>query len=713
MSENIIVEGIKTNNLKNIDVEIVKNGINVIIGPSGSGKSSLAYDTIAEIGLHELDSMYSDNIHEPRYNVRSYKNIITSIPIKQMNNNNNVHSTIGTYFNLSQNLSVIFATILKKDYDFFVLNKKENICPACNGLGYIKDLDINRIVDYDKAIFEIPIKCWTRYKDFYRAILKDFCTDNGIDYNKKFRDLSEKEKKLILYGESSKKYTEKYKTVNRFASRTSHYYGVMLKKPMMVNFEPSSIFYTQIPCKECGGKKYSAEHKNYKIEGFSIGEVLCLTFNELLHWIERIKQNHNNENLHFSIKQIALFIKKAVELNLGYLSLNRIIPSLSGGELQRLRLVQVFNTQLTNLLVILDEPLAGLSKIEKPLVYQNIKELSKKHTLLIVDHHTVFFNDAANIIALGEKSGKLGGKIIDTKKYIQSQQKEFSLTVLPVKKMEHIKIKNSVYNYNGIDITIAEKRMNIISGSSGIGKSTLLREYFPQHFEKYAYMNQKSLSGNNHSFVATILDIFNPMLELFAKKFNKEKMFFSNISGADGACPICGGTGKLIYGTDFDDKISIICKDCSGTGFNKNLKKYKIQEKSIFDIWKMTIDEAVEYYAEQSQKITETLKKAQDILLGHLQIGQLTSTLSGGENIRIKILKSLKSSAEVYGIDEPFRGLNNFEMHKVATFLFNIVKNGKTVIVVDHEEEAFKYFSRHIALINESGWLVENEISRY
>ena len=276
MSENIIVEGIQTNNLKNIDVEIIKNGINVIIGPSGSGKSSLAYDTVAEIGLHELNAMYSDTISEPRYKVRSYKNIITSIPIKQMNNNNNIHSTIGTYFNISQYLCVIFATVLNKDYDFFVLNKKENICQTCHGLGYKKDLDINRIVDYDKTVENIPIKCWTRYKDFYSAILKDFCIDNKIDYTKKFRDLSAKEKELILYGQSSKKYSERYKTVNRLASRTSNYYGIMLKKPMMVNFEPSSIFYTQVICKDCCGEKYSSEHRDYKVENLSIGEVHCL-----------------------------------------------------------------------------------------------------------------------------------------------------------------------------------------------------------------------------------------------------------------------------------------------------------------------------------------------------------------------------------------------------------------------------------------------------
>ncbi|MGP1603565.1 MAG: ATP-binding cassette domain-containing protein [Treponema sp.] len=707
MQKNIVIKGIETNNLKKIDVEIVKNGINVIIGPSGSGKSSLAYDTIAEIGIHELNAMYADSSNEPNYKVHSYENIVTSIPIKQMNNNNNVHSTIATYFNISQYLSIIFSATLNKEYDFFVLNKKENICQKCHGLGYTKELDVNRLVDYDKKVEEIPIKCWTRYKDFYIDILKRFCIDEKIDFTKKFRDLTESEKTKILYGESCAKYSLKFKTLGRLSSRTTKYFGIMTGKAIMRKFEVPSQFYSEKTCSECNGEKYETHHRQFKIKGYSIGEVLCLDFKNLSIWIKELQAENKEHNLSFSIQQVQKFVSKVVELNLGYLTLNRIIPSLSGGELQRLRLVQVFNSQISNLLIILDEPLAGLSKIEKQIVYENIKKLSKKHTLLIVDHHSIFFDDASKIIAMGEKSGKYGGSIINTQKYIDSQNKKFELIPQKTDKLQCIKIKNTVYGYKGVDIKIAKNRMNIITGCSGIGKSTLLREYIPQILDNYTYINQKSLSGNSHSFICTLLDIYNPIIDIFAKKFNQKKGFFMNLSGSEGSCSICGGTGKLIYGTDNNDRVSVICKDCKGTGFNKNLLKYTIQGKNIFDIWSMTIDEAVEYYASQSLKITETLQKAQEILLGHLQLGQLTLTLSGGENIRIKILKSLKTATEIYGIDEPFRGLNNFEMYKVALFLSKMVNNGKTIIVVDHEENAFKYFSKKIELIKKDSWLIE------
>ena len=708
MQKNIVIKGIKTNNLKNIDVEIIKNGINVIIGPSGSGKSSLAYDTIAEIGVRELNSMYADSIEEPSYKVSFFKNMITTIPIKQMNNNNNVHSTIGTYFGINQSVSLIFSSVLNLEYDYFVLNKKENVCQNCHGLGYVRELDVNRIIDYDKTIADVPIKCWNRYRDFYSAMLIHFCLDSGINSLSKFRELDNEKKRLILYGISSNKYSVKYKTLNRLASRTTYYYGVMTGKPMLVNFEPSAQFYTQNICPTCHGEKYSNDHRNHQIHGYSIGQVMNLSFDKLLGWIDLVRQHERSNDLIFSINQIHSFAKKAVELNLGYLSLNRTIPSLSGGELQRLRLVQVFNTQLNDLLIVLDEPLASLSKSEKDIVYRNIKDLSKKHTLLVVDHHSAFFDDASKIIAIGEGSGKNGGSIIDAEKYISSQKSDFSFPSKCPGRQIKVSVDNVVYYYKGVRISIFQNGLNIVTGRSGLGKSTLLREYLPQFFEKYVYINQKSLCGNSRSYVATDLDVYNSIITLFGKKFGKDKKFFSNQLGSLGSCLQCNGTGRIVYGNDDFDRVVLSCKECMGTGFNKDLQKYKINNRTIFDIWKMSIDEACDYFEDLGdRKINEVLNNAKELLLGHLCIGQLTSTLSGGENLRVKILKALRSTAEYYGIDEPFKGLNNYEIYRVALFLSKLLEKGKTIIAVDHEETAFKYFVKTINLKLDGGYLVE------
>ena len=211
MKKDIIFNGIETNNLKDIDITLIKNAINLIIGPSGSGKSSLAYDTIAQIGQHEFMSMFADNVSEPTYRVKSFSNMAAAVPIKQTNNNNNLRSTIGTYFGLNRSIGLIYAVKLGVPEDAFVLNKESNLCPVCHGLGTISMLDEVRIVDYNVSLEKNPFKCWNRNKDFYSEIIKRYCVDEGIDTTKTLRDLSDNEKKKILYGESDKKYSIRYK----------------------------------------------------------------------------------------------------------------------------------------------------------------------------------------------------------------------------------------------------------------------------------------------------------------------------------------------------------------------------------------------------------------------------------------------------------------------------------------------------------------------
>ena len=706
MSDKIDILGIETNNLKNIDVSLQKHSINLIIGLSGSGKSSLAYDTIAQIGQHEMTSMFADETKEPSYKIKAYKNMVATVPIQQSNNNNNIRSTIGTYFGMNRSIALIFSSLLGIEEDFFVLNKADNLCPKCRGLGYHRELDVNRIIDYDVPLEKCPIKCWTRYRDFYSQIIKLFCADEDIDAKKNFRMLSEKEKDTILYGKSEKKYSVRFKKTGMYSSRTTKYYGIMTGEPMMPKFTPAKQFFADSICTSCNGQKYSPKHPAYKLHNFSIGDLMCTPFSNLQDWLEFISADVNNSNLKFTVSRISRFIKKAVELDLGHLFFHRAVPTLSGGELQRLRLVQVFNTQLSDLLIVLDEPLAGLSGAERIAVYNNIAQLSKYHTLLIVDHHETFVAEAKTIIALGEGSGRNGGSLIDASKYLASQRFISDYKSLKIEKTIHLSLNSKVYRYIGADLEIAENRPNIIYGKSGVGKSTLLREYFPQYFEHYIYINQKALVGNKNSSVATVLDIFGHITENFANKFGKEKRFFSNLTGCEGACPFCSGAGYIDCGTDYQTQIQIECRECNGTGFNSTLKKFKIDDKSIFDIWTMTIDDALGFYQQNNKRIAEVLEKASEIMLGHLLIGQPTSTLSGGENIRIKILKSINSTAAVFGIDEPFRGLGCTEIFMMIQFLDKFISKKKTIIIADHEEESFRFFAKRVHLVNQGGKLV-------
>ena len=705
MNKNISIFGISTNNLKNIDIILEKNSINLIVGPSGSGKSSLAYDTISQIGQNEFLSMFSDDLSEPTYRVKGFTNMSVTVPIRQLNFNNNIRSTIGTYFGITRDVAFIFSALSGAPEDIFILNKENNVCEECHGLGSVRMLDKNKLINYDIPLENNPVRCWNRYKDFYSQIINLFCIENNIDSKKTFRELSVEERRSFLYGTSNKKYSIKYKKTNSISSRTTKYYGIMTGKPMIVNFNISSEFYSYVECKSCHGKKYSSFSEQYKVFDLSIGEFMTMPFIDLSSCIKNIINNISDTNINFVLNNILRFILKANELNLSYLYFNRSIPSLSGGELQRLRMIQVLKTQLSDLIIVLDEPLAGLSKNEKNSILKNILDLSNRHTIVVVDHTDFFASYAKRIYALGEKGGNNGGNLINVKNYFNSQNILYDFFISPKKNDIHIILDSDVYNYKGVDIKIGENCLNLIMGNSGIGKSTLLREYFPQFFVQYNYISQKPLLGNKNSSVATAIDIAIRISEIFAKKYNKDRHFFTNHTGCEGMCTICNGAGYLEYDSGQKSKIQIECRECEGTGFNKLLKKFKINGYSIFDIWNMTIEDVLLFFKNIDAKIEQCLIDSSSLLLGHLRIGQPISSLSGGENVRIKILKSSKSSSNILGIDEPFKGLNNVEIFNVLKYLDSLREKGKTIVVVDHTEAAKKYFAVVIELIDKNSIL--------
>ena len=286
----------------------------------------------------------------------------------------------------------------------------------------------------------------------------------------------------------------------------------------------------------------------------------------------------------------------------------------------------------------------------------------------------------------------------------------FHFREMPLTNTEHLNVKHLSVGYHypvlsDINFTVNGGQKVVITGFNGIGKSTLLREYLPQYFESYLYINQKPLLGNKNSCVATVLDISNKISELYAKKHKKDKKFFSNLTGNDGMCPVCAGAGYIEYGDDYHQSMRIECRECEGTGFNKILKKYKIKGASIFDVWKMTLDEAADFFGDTDKSIAKVCVTASEIMLGHLHVGQATGTLSGGENIRIKIMKASKSTAKVIGVDEPFKGLSNIEIDAVARYLDKIREKEKTLVVIDHTTGVEDYFSQWIQIENRNNVL--------
>ena len=697
------LRGVSTNNLKRISVTIPHNGLTLIVGPSGSGKSSLAYDTLAQIGQHEYLSMCADELSDAEYKLDSYSGMLATVPLKQSCSNTNTHSTIGTYFGLNRELVLVYSALLGVRDDFFVLNKPSNLCPVCHGLGVVRAIDPNKIIDYGIPLRKNPIKCWNRHKDFFAQMIELFCQSEKIDSDKTFRQLTQDERETILRGESTIKFSVRYKKVNRMASRTSRYHGVLTGVPMLPQVSVSDSFYSDVVCLECNGHRYSRDHEAQKVEGVSIGALMTMPFSDLERFLVLLFGKHRRSSWSGAIQHVLSFVSKANELHLGHLNLNRGIPTLSGGELQRLRLSQIFNTQLTNLMVILDEPLAGVSPDEKKVIFGNVVSLKRKHTVVVVDHGDRFRSVAEHVIALGFGGGDAGGYLINANDYFSKQRLVSASHPKPTENRIHIEVFNDIYGYRGAELDLEMGGMTLLTGRSGVGKSILLREFLPLRFDSYGYISQKHLIAGKQSSVATILDVSMPLAELFAKKFSKPKQFFSKQIGCPGACPVCNGYGMLEFKET--GSIQVICPECGGSGFLQQLKKLTLNGLSIPDIWNMTISGAVDFFDAFHLAASATLKAADQLFLGHLRLEQKTASLSGGENIRIKLLKAKRMQSDILGIDEPFRGLDRLEQSRVIDYLVGLVKSGKTLLVVDHTEGIEDYFTSRYEVVSENGML--------
>ena len=270
--EKIEITGISTNNLKNIDISLKKGELNLIVGPSGSGKSSLAYDTIAQIGQHELLSMYADDITEPIYKVKRHRNMQVTVPIKQNNNNSNPRSSIATFAGLNKTIIFLYAYLNHVSEEVFSLGKEENVCERCHGTGSVEELDVNKIINFKVPIKDNPFRCWQRHKEFYSQIINKACEEQKIDRNKSFVQLQESDQEFLLMGESQSKYKISFKKQSSFSSRTTKYYGALTGIPMLRNFKMPERFYSEHVCSLCKGKKYSYSVDKYRIKGVSIGQ---------------------------------------------------------------------------------------------------------------------------------------------------------------------------------------------------------------------------------------------------------------------------------------------------------------------------------------------------------------------------------------------------------------------------------------------------------
>ncbi|MDR0605507.1 MAG: hypothetical protein LBG80_14505, partial [Bacteroidales bacterium] len=395
--------GIKTNNLKNIDISILKNKLNCIIGPSGSGKSSLAFDTIYAICEHECRMITGDE-EIYKYLVDDYSDLLFAVALKQTNYNSNERSTIATYYGLDRFFKFLFSQKHGVPPETFSFNSYSSSCKECSGFGYIRETDLSTIIDYDATVEEIPFLPWRKSKkDYYKRLLIMACEEQSIPLNVPFRELNDSNKDFLIYGLSKTKFKINYIQAGRKRVLTDEYHGIKnIDDNKKLNTVQLSDEYIKKPvCPACKGTRFNSSIQKYQVRGKSIGDVYLMEFDELYDWLEKEKSHISESELSPVIK----FIKNIKEMKLGYLFLNRSIPSLSGGEFQRLRLSQILHTKFEDILIILDEPLSSLHAQEKICVIDKISKMKSKNTILVVEHNVDILSICYKTIIL-DGSGK-------------------------------------------------------------------------------------------------------------------------------------------------------------------------------------------------------------------------------------------------------------------------------------------------------------------
>lgn len=691
--------GIKTNNLKNINFNLLHNKITLLMGNSGSGKSSLAIETIHKISFNELSQLM--NLHEEpsKYFIDEYVDILPSIALIQDNYNKNPRSTIATYFKIDIFFKKLFSHINKVPTKLFQFNKYDTACEKCLGTGIELIPDIRKIVDYDKKIKNIPFKNWqSTYKDFYSQILILFCNDNNINIEIKFGDLDLELQKKLLYEISDKKYKINYKLQGKKRVKTTQYIGPIKELENISKLsDKEKKYYTQKACSICKGFRFSKKILTYEIYGKNLGELYSFEIDELISWIKKYKTKWEQSNIEkTAFNQILIFLEKMINVKLEYLNLNRSIPSLSGGELQRLRFAKAINSQFNNFLYIFDEPSSGLHPSELNNITNTIKQIkNKNNTVLIIEHNEIFKKISDNTIVLG---GKNGGEIIQNYK-----KEKITIEYTFFKSKSNILIQDeSCNNIHNLNTEIPAESLVAICGKSGSGKTSFAKFILPKYCKNSTYLDQSPINGNKYSILATYLGVFDEIKKLFAKENKLDIDYFSFYHTAIGKCNTCKGTGVL---KDEVENINTICPSCEGKRFSKKTLKYKVNNLNIYEYLSLPINELIKIVSINMKKTKKVLEFLQHINLEYISLFREITTLSGGESQRVKLgsifFKYQKN--RTYILDEPFRGLDVNSKYKLISFLYHIIKKGNTVFFIEHDILAISYSSYIIEFGPNSG----------
>jgi excinuclease UvrABC ATPase subunit len=704
MNEYIEIIHARENNLKNVSLKIPKNKITIFTGVSGSGKSSIVFDTIAQEAGRQLNETYDSftRLFLPKYSrpeVDEINNLSTAIVVNQKKIGGSARSTLGTITDINALFRVLFSRFATPSLGYanaYSFNDPSGMCSVCQGIGKTIALDVEKAVDHERSLNEgaILLPGFTVGSWYWKLH-----AETGLfDPDKKINKYTPEEYQLLMYADAQKITTAETGDMNvtyegivtRFMRTTIHTEKETSKRATKVIEE----FTVMKACPSCEGKRYNSEVLTSTIDGYNIHDVTSVQLTELIEILKEI----DNETRHPIIIGIQKRVQDLVDIGLGYMDLCRETNSLSGGESQRVKMVKQLASSLTNMIYIFDEPSTGLH----PRDVYRLNELLRKirdagNTVLVVEHDPDVIQIADYIVDVGPFAGTHGGEITFTGSYEELLQSD-TLTgkslkqSLPINEQPRLvndyyeSQSSSLHNLKNVQLRVPKGIFTAITGVAGSGKSTLVNQVFAKDYPDTIQINQTPIHTNKRSNPATYTGIMNSIRKSFAKASGMDAGYFSYNS--KGACPECNGSGTIELNLSFMDKSEVECTHCHGKRYNSTVLEHVYQGKNIVEVMDMTIEEAVVFF--DAKDIQRKLKNLQEVGLGYLTLGQPMDTLSGGEAQRLKLANELKTNGNIYILDEPTTGLHMSDVKNVIRIINNLVEKGNTVIVIEHNVDVIR-----------------------
>ena len=701
--DKIIIRGLRQNNLKNVSLDVPKGKIVVFTGVSGSGKSSIVFDTIAAESQRQMNETYTAFMRGrlPKYEkprVERIDNLSASVIVDQSRLGGNARSTVGTISDMYASLRLLFSRIGEPyagTASYFSFNDPNGMCKTCSGIGKVLDLDIERAIDPDKSWNESML-CLPAFGmgNYY---WKQYTGSGLFDLDKKYRDYTPEERNLLLFGAREPGGPRVNKRVEGI--KTQFQRLCLMKGPEEQNdhtLRKLNQFLEEKVCPDCGGRRLNPRTLACKVAGCSIDEMCAMEFTELRSVLNTIADPRAKT----IVDALTASLTRMIDIGLPYLSMNRESSTLSGGEAQRLKLVRYMGSSLTGMTYIFDEPSTGMHPRDVYRMTRLLRDLRDRgNTVLVVEHDRDVISIADEVIDVGPQAGKNGGRILFQGSYealLRSGTKTGEamkhiepLKSAPRKPRAFLPVRNAcAHNLKNVDVDIPLNVLTVVTGVAGSGKSSLIRDVFAREYaDRVVLVDQSPVTATGRSTPATFLGFFDEIRKVMAAENGVEASLFS--FNSKGGCPCCGGRGQIVTELVFMDPVTTVCEACEGKRYSKEALSYSYRGKNIVEILDMPAGEAYEFFGE-NRKLRKALGAMLEVGLPYLSLGQPLSTLSGGERQRVKLAKELDKKGSIYVLDEPTTGLHAADVKKVMELLDGLVQRGNTVIVIEHNLDVMK-----------------------